>query len=410
MHDSSRRVLVFGAGNIGRSFIGQVFSRGGWKVTFVDVDRGLVAALNERGRYEVVIKQQGQSDGSIMVEGVDAIDGRDYGAVAAAVAGADCLATSVGKAALPLVLPPIAAGLALRGRRGPAGGAIPPLDLILAENDREAVNTARDGLRALLPAGFPLAERLGLVETSIGKMVPIMRKDDLERDRLRVFAEAYNSLIVDGRGFLGELPDLPDLKPVDNILAYVDRKLFIHNLGHATVAWAAFARDPGLRLICEALDLDGIRDLARDAMREAAEALAVEYPDAYGRAELEKHIEDLLSRFANTALGDTVFRVGKDLPRKLHRSDRVVGAALLCERQGKPWDAVSSSFAAALGFRAADEDGQTFPADDSFHAFLEARGPRIVLAETCGLEDTDPLDRRVIARLARSAGAGSSSR
>jgi len=363
------------------------------------VDRTLVDALNERGGYDVVIKKQGAADRIIRVSGVSAIDGRDALAVAHAVASADCLACSVGKAALPRILPPIAAGLLERGKAGNSDARVLPLDLILAENDREAPETVRDGLTALLPPGFPLADRLGLVETSIGKMVPIMKKEDVEADRLRVFAESYNSLIVDRHGFLGQLPDVPDLKPVDDILAFVDRKLFIHNLGHAAVAWIGYAIDPKVQLIAHALALTGVREAARAAMEQSAAALAAHYPAAYTRAELAAHIEDLLDRFANTALGDTVYRVGRDLPRKLDRSDRIVGAALLCETSGLAWDAIARVFAAALTFHAGDEDGKPFPADAAFHDLLAARGLPALLAETCRLDPANQVDSWVIGQL-----------
>ncbi|MDA8426502.1 MAG: mannitol-1-phosphate 5-dehydrogenase, partial [Treponema sp.] len=280
-----------------------------------------------------------------------------------------------------------------------AAAAARPLDLILAENDREAPETLRRGLAAALPPDFPLAERLGLVETSIGKMVPIMRAADLEVDRLRVFSEAYNELIVDRRGFLGPLPELPDLRAVDDILAYVDRKLFVHNLGHAAVAYLGRRLDPSASLICEALELPGIRAAARRAMTQAAAALAAEYPADLSPASLEAHIEDLLGRFANAALGDTVYRVGRDLGRKLHRSDRIVGAALLCERHDLPWDAIAEVFRAALAFDAADESGAPFPADTAARTLLAREGLGAFLTKICALDGRTEFDARLRAIL-----------
>ena len=247
-----KSALVFGAGNIGRSFIGKAFAKGGWKVIFVDVDPLLVDALNERQSYAVVVKRENRADEVISVDNVSAINGRDIEAVSRALINADCLACCVGKSALPRILPNLAKGLI--GRHEAHKG---PVDLIIAENDREAAQTVRTGLESLLPSNFPLASSIGLVQTSIGKMVPIMRAEDLAADRLRVFAEEYDSLIADRRGFLNSLPDLPSLLPVENISAYVDRKLFVHNLGHAAVAWLGFSIDASKKLVSEAIDLPG---------------------------------------------------------------------------------------------------------------------------------------------------------
>ncbi len=377
-------IAVFGAGNIGRSFVGQLFARSGWTVIFVDVDPGLVAELNARCSYPVVVKSQGSPDLTIPVQGVSAVDGRDRPAVRDLVARADLAATCVGKAALPRLLPAIADGLLERTKR--TESRVPALDLILAENDREAPETVRAGLAAILPDGFPLETRLGIVETSIGKMVPLMRAEDLRSDRLAVFAEAYNTLIVDRAGFLGPVPAVEGLLAVDCIMAYVDRKLFVHNLGHAAVACLGYRADPSVTLIARALALPGVREGALLAMRQAASALAAEYSEALSPESLALHIDDLLERFSNEALGDTVHRVGRDLARKLARSDRIVGSALLCAKRGLPFGGIAQVFAAALGFRARDENGALFPADADFAALLDSGGPEAALSLVCGLE------------------------
>ncbi len=277
-----------------------------------------------------------------------------------------------------------------------------PVDLIIAENDREAAQTVRTGLESLLPSNFPLASSIGLVQTS-SEMVPIMRAEDLAADRLRVFAEEYDSLIADRRGFLNSLPDLPSLLPVENISAYVDRKLFVHNLGHAAVAWLGFSIDASKKLVSEAIDLPGVRESARSAMAEAADALALEYHPDFSRTELEAYIDDLLERFSNTSLRDSVFRVGRDLSRKLHRSDRVLGAALLCEKHGLAWDFIARIFMAALSFDSRDEDGEAFPADAALRQSLFLDGLPTMLERVCKLDGSRQIDSRVLARLSAEA-------
>jgi mannitol-1-phosphate 5-dehydrogenase len=48
------------------------------------------------------------------------------------------------------------------------------------------------------------------------------------------------------------------------------------------------------------------------------------YPGEFRPEQLTDHIDDLLRRFENRALGDTVFRVGCDLKCKLHKNDRIM--------------------------------------------------------------------------------------
>ena len=109
-----KTLVQFGAGNIGRSFIGQLFARNGFEVIFVDVVDRIVELLNEKHSYRLVIKRNNRADEIINIENVRAINAKDASAVAQAVANADYVATSVGKNALPFIFPNLAQGIALR--------------------------------------------------------------------------------------------------------------------------------------------------------------------------------------------------------------------------------------------------------------------------------------------------------
>lgn len=388
-------LVQFGAGNIGRSFIGQLFADSGYEVIFIDVAKPLVEALNARREYRIIIKKSAAADKVLTIQNVRAIDGNDHMSVAEAVANGEYVATSVGLSALPHIFPVLAKGIELRAKRYPGR----PLDIIIAENIHDGARYFRQALEDLLPPGFPLAENVGLVETSIGKMVPIMRKEDLATDPLLLFAEEYNELIVDKHGFKGPLPAIPTLNPVENIKAYVDRKLFIHNLGHAATAYFGFSQSPGTRSIWQALELPGLASKVRAAMRQSAAALALEYPNDLAPASLEAHIEDLLRRFANEALGDTVYRVGRDLYRKLAHDDRLIGAILLAARHGLPYGTIAEAVRAAVDFRATDEEGRLFPRDAEFIAKEVPKGLAGILRDVSGLSMDDPLERAVLEKL-----------
>ncbi|MDR0377584.1 MAG: mannitol-1-phosphate 5-dehydrogenase [Spirochaetaceae bacterium] len=402
------KLVQFGAGNIGRSFIGQLFSRSGWDVVFVDVNPRIVSLLNEAGWYPVVVKRDGSPDERRSIGPVRAVDGRDTEAVVRELVSADMAASSVGKGAVPHILPVLARGLGERFRVRPDR----PLDIIIAENLRGAANFFRTSLAAALGSAFPLDRMAGLIETSIGKMVPLMRAEDLREDPLLLFAEEYETLIVDARGFRGPPVDVAGLYPVDAVSAYVDRKLFIHNLGHAAAAYLGYRAEPEKTSLAEVLAAPEVERGARRAMKEAAAALVLEYPGVYSRSELTEHIEDLLRRFKNRALGDTVFRVGRDVPRKLSRDDRVTGATLLCARHGRPFEGIAEVYRAALGFAASGEDGLLFPEDARFRReyLLAGQPPRHLehlLTTLSGLNPAQAADKRVMdVLLGREDGCG----
>jgi mannitol-1-phosphate 5-dehydrogenase len=103
-------------------------------------------------------------------------------------------------------------------------------------------------------------------------------------------------------------------------------------------------------------------------MNEAAAALMAEYPGVFSPEDMSGHSDDLLSRFKNNALGDTVHRVGRDLRRKLSRDDRLAGAMLLCAKHGLSFASIAETYRAALEFACPGEDGKLFPPDALFRA------------------------------------------
>lgn len=354
------KIVIFGAGRIGRSFIGQLFGCSGYNVVFVDVDDRIVRMLNERKSYRVVIKSYRNEE--ILVPNVTAIHASDRKSVTEAVCSAGIAAVSVGKFALEKVIPLIAAGMELRLRHNPYF----PLDIILAENMRSAAEFTREELLKNLPENYPVDRLVGLIETSIGKMVPIIPLAEIERDPLVVFAEPYNTLILDGKGFKSPIPVVKGLAPKNNIKAWVDRKAFIHNLGHATAAYYGHFLHPGMTYMYEILDDTRIFKFTRAVMMQSAEVLSRVYSEDLSIKDLEVHIDDLLNRFRNRALQDTIFRVGQDLIRKLSSDDRFMGAIQLARRERMSFDLILKAMSYGFFFDSKDEEGNPYPNDEEF--------------------------------------------
>ncbi len=370
--------LHFGAGNIGRALAGPIFSRAGYRVVFVDAVPEIISALQTKRKYRVVVKDTlpvGVPD-TFEVTGVDGISVFDREAVKSAVASADLIGTAVGAMHLPGVLESIAAGLPLREGR--------PVTLLFCENLHGLSAMARTKLAQHLPPDFPLASQVGLAETSIGKMVPLMPDEVRRRDPLEVWGEAYNKIIADRNGFVGGVPEgVAGLELKSCFQAYVERKLYIHNLGHATCACYGFLR--GYKLICDAVADATILRETRAVMMESANALTNRYSTEFNTQNQREHVDDLLRRFGNRALGDTVFRVGRDLARKLAPSDRFVGGLRLAQEMGCDITPVCRALGAALHFAATDEFGALFKPDIEFRARLASEGAEAILRKHCGI-------------------------
>ena len=331
---------MYGAGNIGRGFIAQLFSNAGYEVTFIDVSEPVVEALNREGRYPIrFLSNEGSRD--VWVTGVNAVNGNDRGKTADAIAQADIMATAVGVRILPHIAPVIAEGVKKRFAR-----STEPLNIIICENlieaDKLLAKLIKENLSKEEQDLFD--ERIGLVEASIGRMVPIQTTAMQDGNPLRICCEEYGFLPVDKNAFKGKLPQINGLTAFDDSNFFIERKLFIHNMGHGICAYLGMYL--GDTYIYEAVSRSEILFIAQSAMLESAIALSAKY--SVPIAGLYEHIQDLLRRFSNRALGDTCARVGLDTARKLGERDRFIGAVHCCGEKALRPAFISIGAAAAL--------------------------------------------------------------
>ena len=392
-----KKLVLFGAGKIGRSFIGQLFATSGFEVVFIDISESVINELNRLNEYKVVIKSS-QPDEILKVGNVRGVLGGEVDKVTEELSDCDIAAISVGQKGLPYVINTLAKGLILRqkkfGRK--------PLDIILAENMHNADKYVKDILNSIIGRDYPVDELVGLIETSIGKMVPIMPKEEQEKDVLLVFAEPYNELILDKKAFKNPIPDIKGFAPKENMKAWVDRKSYIHNFGHAAAAYAGFHADPSVIYLSDVLKIYSVKKFTRSAMLQSANVLMKKYPGEFTLFELTDHIDDLLSRFENQALGDTVFRVGCDLKRKLHRDDRILSPMIDGIQTRSGVDKILLTFVYGLSFKAKDEYGNMYPGDIEFSKSLNNNGLSYVLSDFCELNATE--DRKIISRIISAYG------
>jgi len=136
-------------------------------------------------------------------------------------------------------------------------------------------------------------------------------------------------------------------------------------------------------------------------MQESGQALMKEYPQEkeFNKSSHQKYIAGLLQRFANPALGDTVYRVGRDVARKLSRNDRLIGAILLDMKYNTEAPNITLGVAAAMLFRATDEKGEMSSEDKHFVNESYSKGVDYVLTKICELNTDIPKERQLISEI-----------
>ncbi|NSW91608.1 MAG: mannitol-1-phosphate 5-dehydrogenase [Firmicutes bacterium] len=379
-----KKAVMYGAGNIGRGFIGQLFSESGYEVVFIDVNPIIIERINIDKSYPIRIVDDEKSN-EIIIRNVRAVNGMDLDAVASEIANADIMATAVGVNVLPKIAKPIALGLKKRWRIGNTR----PLNIIICENLLDANRYLEKLLKQELEEDEKklFDKKIGLVEASIGRMVPIMTEEMQEGNPLRVYVEKYCELPVDKDAFKGEIPRINNMVPFSPFDLYIQRKLFMHNMGHATAAYLGFMNN--YKYIWETCSDSSIKLITFKALLESSMALSLEHN--YSLQKLIVHADDLIYRFGNRLLGDTVARVGRDPVRKLSENDRLVGAARLCIRNGINPVYISIGIAAGYAFSLEDD-----PAAQKISKTIKDYGINEALKQYSNIDGECPVFKLVI--------------
>ncbi|WP_138754961.1 mannitol-1-phosphate 5-dehydrogenase [Paenibacillus sinopodophylli] len=332
------RAVHFGAGNIGRGFIGLLLSQAGYEVTFVARNERKIQLLQQNKQYAVTLANEERD--TEMVNNVTAINGKNRAAVASAIAAADLVTTAVGVTALKHIAESIAAGIAIRLR----GRNLRPLHIIACENALSGSTLLQRRVYEHLPAELhEEAERcVAFPNTAVDRIVPVQEHDD----PLRVTVEPYFEWIVDRSAMMEGFREIEGVKYVDALQPYIERKLFTVNTGHCTAAYHGYLE--GYKTIQEAMGDSRIRSELSQVLDETGAILTSKYH--WDKKKHDRYIQKMLLRFTNPRLSDSVIRVGRSPMRKLSLNDRLVRPALQAHELGLSAPHLTSAIAAALLF------------------------------------------------------------
>ncbi len=361
--------IHFGAGNIGRGFIGKLLADSGIDVTFADVNQQLISELQSRHSYPVhIVGSEVRTD---IVTGVDAIDSTRP-ELLELIAGTDLITTAVGPTVLTLIAKTLATGLQQRFEQGNQQ----PLNIIACENQVRGTSFLKAEVLKHLPAQYQteLERHVGFVDSAVDRIVPPSTDTS---DPLAVTVETFSEWIVDQTQFKGELPDITGMEPTDNLMAFVERKLFTLNTGHIITAYLGALA--GYSTIGEAIADPDIRAQVKAAMQESGAVLVKRY--GFDQEQHQAYIEKILGRFANPHLVDEIDRVGRQPIRKLGANDRLIKPLLGTLEYGIGNENLLKGIAAAFLYQN-DADPQAA----ELQQMLAQQGLRATLAHYTGLD------------------------
>ena len=384
-----KRVVIAGAGKIGRGYLAEVFQTGGYHITFLVHNPEQTQALRSQGSYIIFRGNREET-------GIEEVRIAGYDAYCTVTERQECLQAMM---QAPYVLLPIyPAACADFGRmlaevinERAVKNPEQTMDLILCVNFMRATQQLRQAILPWLnPEALPFFEqKVGISETLVNRLSVEPTEEMRKKDPLSLSAGYGEALCIDGDAIKGELPQSPWIDVRDHLPARFVYKIWNINMQHFAVA--LYGSYFGYRYVREATANPYVEQCVRHMAKQEA-VRGIGYECGMSDEELERRLgADHWVTWTNPASNDSVARVVADMRRKLSKEDRVIGPALACLKGGKLPFFISRIAALAMLY----ENPQDATCVE-LHAILEREGVRGVLREFSGLSEADPQERQLM--------------
>lgn len=310
----AKKMIQIGAGNIGRACIGRLFHQANYEIYFSDINAELISMIHERKEYNV--RMVGKDfDETIKIDNVDKVseDREEFVRLSNEI---EIITTAVGVNILTKIASFIVDIINIRHKYQNNN----PLNIMACENTTGASSKLKENVYNLLDLNIrewiEKEKNIAFPNVAIDCIVPNIENEN----PLTVTCENFADLIIDRNVFIGNLPNVEGLSLKENLNAYIERKLFTLNTGHAITAYLGAQKNK--ETIYEAINDSEIKNIVLGAMRESGEVLIKRH--GFRSEEHESYIQKILNRFFNPYLKDSVFRVGREPMRKLSYNDRLI--------------------------------------------------------------------------------------
>ncbi|WP_409298784.1 mannitol-1-phosphate 5-dehydrogenase [Peribacillus sp. SCS-26] len=370
-----KTAVHFGAGNIGRGFIGALFSQSGYHVTFVDIAEDIINRLNEDRSYQVKLAAEKQE--TLDIEHVSGLNNMTQEEeVIEAIRTAEYLTTAIGPNILPRIAPLIAKGLARRVKDNDG-----KLYIIACENQISATDLLKGYILENLDSETKekLEGRIFFFNSAVDRIVPIQHNEN----PLDVLVEPYYEWVVEAKE---NIPHVEGMKIVPDLGPFIERKLFTVNTGHAVIAYQGYLNRKNT--IDQTLDDEKIAEEVKKTLEETGAYLIHRYQ--LDGSEHQQYIDKIINRFRNPYLNDDVTRVGRSPIRKLGGNDRLVKPASEAEKAGLSFTYLARAIAAALLFDHREDEEAV-----KLQSLLSEKGIGGTLEEISGLAPDSAITKEV---------------
>lgn len=363
------KAVHFGAGNIGRGFIGQLLHQNGFEICFVDTNAALIQQLNQDGGYRIDIMDEQET--TVFVDRISALNSlTETEKVIAAIKEADILTTSVGANNLVKIAPTIAKGLSERFKQKRSINILANENAINASNIlKEAVYKTLSQQEEAVYDHYAYFVNTAIDRQSLGKVV---------EGKAVAVVEPYYEWVINRKQLDPATPfEMKHVVLIDDMQPYIERKLYIVNAAHAAIAYLGDLH--GYQTIQEAIRDAEIVKVVNQFLAENSAYFVQKY--RFDSAELQRFIEKALKRQGNQKLSDEITRVGGSPIRKLGPNDRLVAPVVKLEALGLPYETGVKVIAAGYHYHHSNDSEA-----EKIHALIEEKDLKATIKKISHLD------------------------
>ena len=286
-----KKAIHFGAGNIGRGFIGPVLQDNNYEVIFVDVDERLIDKLNTSKEYKV-FKLGNTKDNSINVQNVSAVSLNNFSAISDILNEVTLISSSVGPKFVQDVFDVINK-VQFKNE----------VTFIAFENMYRASSTVQKNSEASNPY-------LTVIDAVVDKIIPPQKKDSLD-----VIVENYGSIILDESKT--KPLEVSDIVKYGHYEEEFIKKLWLLNGLHLQLAY--FGISKGYKYIHEIYKSDEGKEFAIKASSELMNAFSL-FAKKYD--DIEEFSLNINDRFSSDTINDELLRIARNPKIKFSENER----------------------------------------------------------------------------------------
>lgn len=310
------KAVHFGAGNIGRGFIGEVLNKNQFSITYLDTNAELIEQLNHDQGYEIQYLADDIPKKWIdRVKAINSLTQMDQ--AIEALAEADLITTSVGANNLNKIATVLKAGLLANVTKRKN------INVLANENMINASSTLKKAVYQISNQAEQaiLDQKVYFVDTAIDRQS--LSKN--QAGKMIVVVEPYYEWVISKTQLAPDTPfELKTATFVDELTPFIERKLFIVNASHAAFAYVGALF--GYQTVQAAIQNPNIYHLVQAFLNENSRYFVQQYHQS--AKELSLFIKQTLTRHSNPRLADPITRVGRSPIRKLSKTDRLVSPVL----------------------------------------------------------------------------------